>query len=429
MSDFTGPGRNSEMSTIRSSHRFGWSFCNSSRWPGDSIWKQPSVSESRIISKVSLVVERDPLEVDLLPHRPRDLIHRVAHRREHPHTEDVELQVAEQLDVVLVGLDHPVAVRGPLQRHPVDQVVGGQHDPAGMQRDVAREAVQTLGHAEQQLQLGHREVDPGELREARERLPEVPRRDVRERLRHHPDLDLRQAERLADLADRGARPIGVDHRDAAGALVAVAREDHVVDVLAPRGLDVDVDVRQLVAHRVQEAFEREVVTERVDVGDPQEVADEGAGGARAAARDVDPHRADVGRDVGHREEERRVAHLPDHRELEMQPVAEALVLGHPPVVDAGPAALGEDRVGAAPGRRREVREVDLLQPEVEPARLGDLQGRVAEVGPLGEQQTASPRPASAIPSAFVRETWFAAIGTISRMHSSASARNASSGTR
>ena len=33
------------------------------------------------------------------------------------------------------------------------------------------------------------------------------------------------------------------------------------------------------------------------------------------------------------------------------------------------------------------------------------------------------------PSAFARVTWFCAIGTIFRMHSSASARNASSGTR
>ena len=33
------------------------------------------------------------------------------------------------------------------------------------------------------------------------------------------------------------------------------------------------------------------------------------------------------------------------------------------------------------------------------------------------------------PSAFCRVTWFCAIGTIFRMHSSASARNASSGTR
>ena len=52
MSDFTGPGRNSEMSMIRSSNRVGCSFCRSSRWPGDSIWKQPSVSEARISSNV-----------------------------------------------------------------------------------------------------------------------------------------------------------------------------------------------------------------------------------------------------------------------------------------------------------------------------------------------------------------------------------------
>ena len=52
MSDFTGPGRNNEMSTIRSSQREGWSFCSNSRWPGDSIWKQPRVSERRIRSNV-----------------------------------------------------------------------------------------------------------------------------------------------------------------------------------------------------------------------------------------------------------------------------------------------------------------------------------------------------------------------------------------
>ena len=194
-----------------------------------------------------------------------------------------------------------------------------------------------------------------------------------------------EPQRLADLADRRARTVRVDHRDAAGALVAVARQHHVVDVLATGRLHVDVDVRQLVAHRVQEALEREVVAERVDVGDPQQVAHERAG-RRAPAGDVDPHRADVGHDVGDREEVRRVAHPPDHRELEVDPVTQALVLGEAAVVDAGPAPLGEDRVGAAPGRRREVREVDPLQAEVEPASVGDLEGRVAEVRPLGEQQ-------------------------------------------
>ena len=117
---------------------------------------------------------------------------------------------------------------------------------------------------------------PLELGQALDRLAEVPRRDVRERLRHDAELDVGQAERLADLADRRARPVRVDHGDARRAVVAVAREHHVVDVLAPRRLHVDVDVGRLVAHRVHEPLERQVVADRVDVGDAGEVADERA---------------------------------------------------------------------------------------------------------------------------------------------------------
>ena len=72
---------------------------------------------------------------------------------EHPDAEDVELQVAEQLHVVLVGLDHAVAVRAALERHALHELVARQHDAAGVQRDVPREPVEPLGDAEQQLEL------------------------------------------------------------------------------------------------------------------------------------------------------------------------------------------------------------------------------------------------------------------------------------
>ena len=52
MSELTGPGRNSDMSTIRSPMPRGASLVTSSRWPGDSIWKQPVVRPERIISNV-----------------------------------------------------------------------------------------------------------------------------------------------------------------------------------------------------------------------------------------------------------------------------------------------------------------------------------------------------------------------------------------
>ena len=166
----------------------------------------------------------------------------------------------------------------------------------------------------------------------------------------------------------------------------MTRQDHVVDVLASSRLHVDVDVGQLVAHRVHEPLEREVVTERIDVGDAGQIADERAGGA-APAGAPDPHRTDVGDDVGDREEVRRVAHPADQRELVMQAIAQRLGLVEPALVDAAPASLGKERVGASSHRRRELGEVDLLQAEIERTHLDDVQRRVAQVRTLGEERT------------------------------------------
>jgi hypothetical protein len=69
------------------------------------------------------IVGRDLVEVDLHVLGPRDLVEAGADRREHPHAQDVELQVSQQLDVVLVGLDHPVTLERALERHALDEVV------------------------------------------------------------------------------------------------------------------------------------------------------------------------------------------------------------------------------------------------------------------------------------------------------------------
>ena len=53
MSDFTGPGRNSEMSMMRSPKVSGANLPISSRWPGDSIWKQPRVCADCTSAKVA----------------------------------------------------------------------------------------------------------------------------------------------------------------------------------------------------------------------------------------------------------------------------------------------------------------------------------------------------------------------------------------
>jgi hypothetical protein len=73
--------------------------------------------------------------------------------------------------------------------------------------------------------------------------------DVREGLGDRVDLTGRKAERGTGVADGVTHSVGVHHRHAGAALFAEALEDPVVDLLAARGLDVDVDVRQFATQR------------------------------------------------------------------------------------------------------------------------------------------------------------------------------------
>src|SRR5690606_28816133 len=89
------------------------------------------------------------------------------------------------------------------------------------------------------------------------------------------DRVLRQAERLAHLADRAARAV-VDHgRGDAGMLAAVLPVDVLDDLLAPLVLEIDVDVGRLVALGRDEALEQEIEALRIDRGHAEAVADRG----------------------------------------------------------------------------------------------------------------------------------------------------------
>ena len=54
---------------------------------------------------------------------------------------------------------------------------------------------------------------------------------------------------------------------AGGAVLPVAAQDPVVDLLPTGRLHVDVDVGEVVADRVDEPLEQEAVMDRVDLGD------------------------------------------------------------------------------------------------------------------------------------------------------------------
>ena len=96
------------------------------------------------------------------------------------------------------------------------------------------------------------------------------------------ELRLRQPERLADVADRAARAVGGEARDERRVLVAVPLGDGDDQLLADVAREVEVDVRNRGHLVVEEAPERELVRNRIDVREPGQVTDDRADRAAAA---------------------------------------------------------------------------------------------------------------------------------------------------
>ena len=87
---------------------------------------------------------------------------------------------------------------------------------------------------------------------------------------------------LADLAQRRAAAIA-DHRGGEpGALAAVFPVDILDHLLAPLMLEIDVDIRRLLARGADEALEQEIHMGGIDGGDAEAIADGGIGGRAAA---------------------------------------------------------------------------------------------------------------------------------------------------
>ena len=111
--------------------------------------------------------------------------------------------------------------------------------PPGCWRDVARQAGDLARQLAERVPArpGVRARDAVELLGDAARVPAVG--DAREPL----ELAERQAERLADVADRAAAAVGREARDERGVLAAVALGDGDDQLLADLAREVEVDVR------------------------------------------------------------------------------------------------------------------------------------------------------------------------------------------
>ena len=284
------------------------------------------------------VVEPHAREVDPLATVARDQVDALLDCRQHPEAEQVDLEEAGVGAGVLVPLAHlPALHRRRLYRHELDERPRGDDHPARVLRDVARQAGD-LGaegaeraparRAELRRRVGQRSDLVGDAL----RVPAVG--EPGEPL----EVGVREAERLADVPDRAARAVGREGRYERSVLLPVALDDADYELLADVAREVEVDVRHRRELAVEEAAEREVVRDRVDVREARQVADERAdrGAAAAAGRQDVPHRAGaahlerhLARELEHlpvEQEEAGETELVDQRELVLEPPADAALV-------------------------------------------------------------------------------------------------------
>ncbi len=205
-----------------------------------------------------------------------DELHALLHQRQHPQGQEVDLDEAGVVHRVLVPLaEHPPGHGRRHHRHQFHQRARGDDHPAHVLRNVAGEAVDLAGQ-------GH-QIAPGgsvhlvvELRQAGHLLAQVTGSAALAALGQLVQLGFGQAQGLADVADGASDLVGGKRAHQGGVLRAELVVDPQDQLLPDVPREVQVDVRHRGHLLVEEAAQEELVLEGIDVGQADEVADEGA---------------------------------------------------------------------------------------------------------------------------------------------------------
>ena len=225
--------------------------------------------------------------------------------------------------------------------------IAGDDDAAGVDARLADAALEASGAFHELMDDGIVGVERGlevggflagllevDLRRVGDVRGELVR--VRQRIVHH----------AADVLDRRLRGHLSERHDVRDVVRPVAARHVVEDALAAGVVEVDVDIGHGDAVGVEEAFEQEVVLERIDVGDPERIGDGRTRGGSAPG--ADPHAALLacGADVVADDEEvAGKAHQLDRVELELHAFLHVLrndAFGVAPAdLRAGPDERGE----------------------------------------------------------------------------------------
>ena len=306
------------------------------------------------------VVHRDLRDVEAVADERDGLVDHV----EVSQPEEVDLEQSQRVDVLHRELRDDFGVGAfLLERDDLDQGLRTDHDARGMDRVRAREPFERPCQLQDLLRDRIGVDDLAQLCARRHRVLERLARALGNEFRDAVDdavWDLENATRITERRAGGHRRERDDLRE------------------------VDVHVGHVLAGGVQEPLEQEPVPHRVDIGDPERVGGERAGGRAATGTDRDAVALRERDEVGDDQEVVGKPHLTHGLELEPQTLVELgsgrAVLPHDPLF----AELDEVVERLAAVGHGELRQVDAPELELDVAALRDLERSEHRVPVTGE---------------------------------------------
>ncbi len=225
------------------------------------------------------IIIRHGSEIVFLPIPLLQHVEAALHAGKHAKCQAIHLHELHDIDIVLVPFDDLAIIHGGgFDRHQLVQPVMGQNEAARMLAVMARCADKLVGQFKGKFQatILHIEVQFLHLLFTH---PLAPAPDLR---REEFRQVFRQAQNLADIAQRPTPAITGDDRTQCGLVATIGIINPLDDLLTPLMFEIHIDVRRFAPFFRNETFKQKIDLEGINGGDAEHVADNRIG-CRAAS--------------------------------------------------------------------------------------------------------------------------------------------------
>ncbi len=265
------------------------------------------------------IVERNHLDVQLLPARLLDQLHAIVDHRQRREAQEVHLQQAHLFDGLHVIGGHDFVVLRPVQRHKLRQRTRRNHHRRCMHPGPAHQPFQLLRRIDQLADLLVVVIGLAQIGQLFERLVDRHPHRRRHQLGDAVYIAVGHIHRASAVLDRGLRRHGVEGDDLRHLLASVLAR-HVVDhFAAPVHAEVHVDIRHRHALGIQEPLEEQHVLHRIDIRNLHRIGHQRSRRRSAPRSHGNAMIARVLDEVPHNQEVARVLHLLDDADLVLEP--------------------------------------------------------------------------------------------------------------